>query len=112
MYDLLFEDIRVSLELINNGVFEFTSADFPFEQDIEFAIGTTLGLREPEEGPDHNRQANTTPEKPSLARPSPRSWVEHVRDNDVINNAEHVVGVPSKDNGLSAKAGGRKLGNK
>lgn len=111
MYGLLFEDFRVSLKLINNGILELPSVDFPFEQDIELTIGTTLGLWEAEEGPDHNRKANTAPEKSSFTRPRPSSWVEHVRNYDIVDNAKHVVGVPGKDHGLSAKTSGRKFGH-
>jgi hypothetical protein len=71
MYGLLCEDFRVSLKLINRSILELPSGDFSFEQDIEFAIGATFGLREAEKGPDQNRKANTAPEKSSLARPVP-----------------------------------------
>ena len=66
-------------------------------------------LRQPEESPYGADSAGTAPEEASLCAPIPGVGVEHVRREDIRNDAGHIVEIPRKDDSLGTKTGGCKL---
>jgi len=65
----------------------------PLKQNIQLAICPTLRLRKSEIRPQETQEATASPEKSRFAFPVPRSRVQHIRNDDTVDNPDDVVDV-------------------
>jgi hypothetical protein len=81
------------------------------KQDIQLTIRPSLRLRKSKVRPREAQETHARPEKSRFAFPVPGSRVEHVRDDDAIDDTHHVVDVAREHDGLGLEARGRDLGD-
>ena len=99
------------MERIDHGGLKLPGRDTALKHDVQLSISPALGLGKAEKGPDETAGAETGPEEAGLASPVPGGGVEHVGEDDAVDDAEDVVEVAGEDDGLDAETGGREFGH-
>lgn len=87
--------IRVHFVALESLVRQFGS-----EHEIQFLVGSPLGLRHSEKGPNQRQESRDKPEIPSLAFPIPCCGIHHVRFNNISDDLRNVICVSGQDDGL------------
>lgn len=79
------------MEWVNDSLGKLSCTDFALEQNIEFSVSAIFWFRKSEERPNNTNKAETSPKETTLTPPVPGRWVQHVRDDDTVDNAKDVV---------------------
>ena len=98
-------------EHVDLGLCELSCADLLFEEHVKLGESATAGLRYTEVGVDDAQEATAGPEETGVVAPGPCAWVEHVGSQHTADNANNVVQVASKNDGLDLQAAGRDFGD-
>lgn len=94
------------MKLRSIGSAELAGADLVGEEHVQFTISTSLWFWETEEGPDDTEGVEAEPEETGLGAPVPGGGVEHVGDDDTVDDTEHVVDVSGEHDGFGTETGG------
>ena len=101
----------LALELRSIGGAELAGADLVGEEDVQFTIGTSLGFWQTEECPGDAEGVEAEPEEAGLGSPIPGGGVEHVGDDNTIDDTEYVVDVSGEHDSLGSETGGGEFGD-
>ncbi len=93
---------------VHHSCLELPGTDAFLKENIQLPVGTTFRLGKAKEGPDDTEEAKASPEEAGFASPIPRSWIQHIWDDDAVDDAEYVVQVPRENDGLGAQPESRK----
>lgn len=89
---------------LDSSAFEFASRDMRIEEHVHLCIRAALWLGDAEIRPNCTQSTDTSPEETSLRAPIPSARVEHVRSEDICDDACDVVEVSGEHDGLVAEA--------
>ena len=96
---------------INNNLLELPSRNPAVEQDIGFAVGAVLELRQEEVGHNPAYGSGTSPYVTALACKVPSGGIEHLGGQVDHGNLRNVVGGATNTGAQGAESDGRRLGN-
>lgn len=76
------------MERVNSSGPELACGNSLLEEDVQLAICATLRLGKTEERPYHTQKAESSPKETSFPTPVPSRGVQHIWDNDAVDDAE------------------------
>ena len=88
---------------------ELPCADTALEQEVELRECSTLRLGYSEVSVDNATKADSSPEETGIVAPIPGTWIEHVRRENAAYDANDIVQISSKHNGLNLQSASGQL---
>jgi hypothetical protein len=83
----------------------------PLKQNIQLTVRPPARLRKSKIRPKPTQCTHPRPKEARLAPPVPRRRIQHIRHDDAVHDAHHVIHISRQDDGFGLQARGGDLGD-